>query len=76
MNTKDITNTIKNGDKVIMIDGYGETEGKVYGIKLGKFGYSIRIKIEKDGNTEFDTVSKIYENMPFHIRPIGVYKVA
>ncbi len=76
MNTNEITTTIKNGDKVIMIDGHSETEGKVYGIKLGKFGYSIRIKIEKNGTTEFNTVSKIYENMPFHIRPIGVYKVA
>ena len=76
MTKNDITNTIKNGDKVIMIDGYSETEGKVYGIKLGKFGYSIRIKIEKDGTVEFDTVSNIYENMPFHIRPIGVYKIA
>ncbi len=74
MNTKDITHTIKNGDKVIMIDGYSETEGKVYGIRLGQFGYSIRIKIEKDGTTEFNEVSKIYENMPIHIRPIGVYK--
>ena len=75
MNTNNITSTIKNGDKVIMIDGYSETEGKVYGIKLGKFGYSIRIKIEKDGNTEFNEVSTIYENVPAHTRQIGTYKL-
>jgi len=73
--TNNITSTIKNGDKVIMIDGYSETEGKVYGIKLGKFGYSIRIKIEKDGNTEFNEVSTIYENVPTHTRQIGTYKL-
>ena len=70
-----IINTIKNGDKVEINDGYTRKIAKVYGIKNGKFGRSVTLKINNsDGSVEFYSTSAIHPNTENYSKPIGCYK--
>lgn len=75
MDRIDITDSIKNGDKLVLISGAGYPEeiGKVYGIKKSKWGFSIRVKIESDGQVFFNSVCHVYEFPKGSRRPVGAY---
>jgi len=64
---------IKYGDKIIMVDGFRDREGKVYGITVTEWGSLFRVKIVEDGEVYFHACSHIEKWDPRNCA-IGCYR--
>ena len=70
-----IISEVKPGDEILLIDGFYPRTGKAYGLTNGKWGYTLRVKVEDEGEVYFTSISTVNQKPEGTVRKIGAYKI-